>query len=356
MTCSNATKKPRGAPDVHPGLWFVTAMIVFAVFASGVRAQQTPDVTVDEKTEQVLRGSLRWLAQKQLPSGAWTEHGSSHQAAFTAYALMGFMACGNLPNEGEFGKNVARGAQFLLECVRPDGYVAAATGESNMYGHGVACIALGELYGQTRDPAMRPKFERAIKLIVASQNSQGGWRYAPRPADADVSVTVLQVVALRGAKNGGIDVPQKTIDNAVAYVKTCYDPPTGGFTYQPHNRQPGFARTAAAIYSLQVCGLYDDKTVLAGSKFLFDHGSDREWYTYGNFYAAPAQYMIGGDTWRKWYAQTKQLLLPRVRQNGDLAYWDPIDGGRGGTGPVYATSVYTLILAMPYHYIPLYQR
>ena len=27
-----------------------------------------------------------------------------------------------------------------------------------------------------------------------------------------------------------------------------------------------------------------------------------------------------------------------------------------GVGPVYATAVYTTILAMPYHYIPLYQR
>jgi hypothetical protein len=28
----------------------------------------------------------------------------------------------------------------------------------------------------------------------------------------------------------------------------------------------------------------------------------------------------------------------------------------GGVGPTYATAVYVMILAMPYHYIPLYQR
>lgn len=336
----------------------LAGVLVLAPPAPGVRGEEpgADAVIVDEKTEAVLHGSLKWLSSKQQPSGAWSETGHAHQAAFTAYVLMGYMACGNLPNEGEFGGNVARGAQFLLECVRPDGYISAPTGEANMYGHGIASIALGELYGQTRDPMMRPKLERAIKLIVSAQNSQGGWRYAPRPSDADISVTVLQVVALRAAKNAGIDVPQRTIDSAVAYVKSCYDPPTGGFTYQPHNRQPGFARTAAAIYSLQVCGLYDDRTVLSGSKFLFDRSADREWFTYGNFYAAPAQYMIGGDTWKRWYALMKGILLPRVRQAGEMAYWDPVDGGRGGTGTVYATAVYTLILAMPYHYIPLYQR
>ena len=30
--------------------------------------------------------------------------------------------------------------------------------------------------------------------------------------------------------------------------------------------------------------------------------------------------------------------------------------GMGGVGPTYSTAVYTMILAMPYHYIPLYQR
>ena len=36
----------------------------------------------------------------------------------------------------------------------------------------------------------------------------------------------------------------------------------------------------------------------------------------------------------------------------------PATGGRVHplTGPVYCTAVYTMILAMPYHYLPLYQR
>jgi hypothetical protein len=37
-----------------------------------------------------------------------------------------------------------------------------------------------------------------------------------------------------------------------------------------------------------------------------------------------------------------------------MVWWEPFDGQ--GVGPVYATAVYTTILAMPYHYIPLYQR
>jgi prenyltransferase beta subunit len=203
---------------------------------------------------------------------------------------------------------------------------------------------------------MRSKLERIIKLIVASQSDEGGWRYRPIARDADISVTVLQVVALRAAKNAGLEVPQATLDRAVNYVKSCYHAPSGGFCYQP-SRDPGFARTAAAIYSLQVCGLYDDEMVKKGSQYLFKNFKSEDlWFTYGNFYAAPAQYMIGGETWAKWYAQLKEVLLNNVTVKGGLAYWEPkLDQGRP-VGMLYSTAVYTMILAMPYHYVPLYQR
>lgn len=319
-------------------------------------------VKLDAKTEAVVKGALKWLASKQSPNGAWgtTDMEQQHPIAITGYALMAFQAAGQLPGEGEFGKNVSLGLQYLLDNTAPDGLMGNKNNGQYMYGHGVASIALAELYGQTRSPAMKPKLDKIIRVIIGSQNNEGGWRYRPIAYQADISVTVLQVVALRAAKNAGIDVPQQTIDRAVGYVKKCYHPASGGFSYQP-GQSPGFARTAAAIYSLQVCGLYDDPMVKAGSKYLIENQKESrgEWWTYGNFYAAPAQYMFGGDVWQKWYEQYKQVLLTKVTTKGDVSWWDPddvqLDTGRR-VGPVYSTAVYTMMLAMPYHYIPLYQR
>jgi prenyltransferase beta subunit len=316
------------------------------------------NVIVDAKTEHVIHGALKYLATKQSPNGSWNAGGGEHAVAMTAYTLMAFLAAGNTPNEGEYGKNVNRGMQYLLDRVGPDGFITTGTGTSNMYGHGIATIALGELYGMSRDPRLKEKLEKSIHLIQNCQNDEGGWRYAPRKADADLSVTILQVVALRVAKNSGIDVAQDTIDRAVRYVQKCYDKRSGGFTYQPNNNQPGFARTAAGIYGLQVCGLYDDPMIATGSKYLIagldgGPGNMHEWFTYGHFYAAPAMYMVGGDTWKTWYEKVNKLLLDNVRQEGDFASWEPIDHK---VGTIYATAVYTMILAMPYHYVPLYQR
>ena len=345
----------------HSFAW--VPLLVLTVCLAGtatVRAEEPAakdTVVVDAPTEAIIHGALKYLASKQLPNGSWgsSQEEQPYPIAMTGYVLMTFQATGQLPGEGEFGKTVSAGLQFLLDATAADGVMGNRANGNYMYGHGVAAIALAEMYGQTKAPSLRPKLEKIIKLIVASQNPEGGWRYRPIPDQADISVTVLQVVALRAAKNGGLDVPQVTIDRAVKYVKTCFHPNSGGFTYQP-GHQPGFARTAAAIYSLQVCGLYQDMMVKRGSDYLLQNlKAPMDWFTYGNFYAAPAQYMIGGETWQKWYGQLKEILLKNVSTRGEFSYWETsLD--KNPIGMVYCTAVYTMILAMPYHYVPLYQR
>ena len=316
-------------------------------------------VKVDAATEKVIGGALAYLASKQAPNGAWlgeTAEEKRYPIAMTAYTLMAFQAAGHLPGEGEYGKQVDLAVRYLLDEVDEQGLIGESSSGQYMYFHGIATIALAELFGQSQSDALRQKLEKMIKVIISSQNPEGGWRYRPISRDADISVTVLAVVALRAAKNSGLSVPQKTIDDAVGYVRKCFNEGDGGFGYQP-GQGSGFARTAAAIYSLQVCGQYEDESVKAGSKYLnekFKPG-DR-WFTYGNFYAAPAQYMIGGKTWADWYSTVKKALVAKVKtDDGGNQYWDrDLDGS--SPGPIYSTAVYTMILGMPYHYLPLYQR
>lgn len=341
-------------------VWWGAASPV-SLWAQPAPASTQPEVTVDLDTEKLIEGGLRFLASKQSPGGSWSGQNNNHQAAITAYVLMSFLASGNLPGEGPHGKTVQRGLEFLLDCVRPDGYIAAPTGEHNMYGHGIATVVLGEVYGMAgkSDTRIKPALERAVRLIVQTQNDQGGWRYQPRKADADVSVTVLQATALRVAKNSGIDVPQATIDRAADYVRSCFDERSGGFTYQSNAGRggtPGFARTCAAIYTLQVLGFYDDPMVRRGSSYaVAEFSRQREWFTYGNFYGAPAHYMIGGQVWADYYREFKKVVVPRARVTGDQVFWAPIDGGNG-QNESFSTAVYVTVLALPYQYVPLYQR
>ena len=273
----------------------------------------------------------------------------------TGYTLLAFMATGNLPDEGDYSKNVARGMQFLLDSIQPDGLYRGVSEGQYMYNHGIATIALAELYGETHSPVIRAKLQRVVDVIIKAQNASGGWRYTPQSTDADISVTVLQAVALRAAQEAGLSIPKEVIEKAIGYVDSCYNEKEGGFSYQP-GQGPGFARTAAAIYSLQVLGKYDDPKVKSGSAYLFTHLKEHGFWSYGNYYAAPAQYMVGGDTWRDWYSRIKEILLEQVVKSGDTSHWEGNNEGGPALGPVFFTAVNVHILAMPYHFVPLYQR
>src|SRR6516225_7166535 len=71
-------------------------------------------------TEKVIKAALKYLAAKQTPNGSWNAGAGEHPVAMTAYTLMAFLAAGNTPNEGEYGKAVARGTNYLLDRVGPD--------------------------------------------------------------------------------------------------------------------------------------------------------------------------------------------------------------------------------------------
>lgn len=328
------------------------ALILLLGIAWPVHAEEL-EVRVEPEIAEVIRGGLKYLAGQQLPNGSWQDASHAHwTTALTGYALMAFMASGNLPNEGEYGPVVASGQQYLLDALQRDGKFAPVSGQY-MYGHGIATLVLAELYGQTQSAAIRPKLEQAVRVIIQSQNAEGGWRYLPGAQDADISVTVLQTVALRAAKEAGLDVPQTTLDKAVVYIHSCFDARTGGFFYQP-NRQFSFACTAAAIYSLQVLGHYDDPQVQSGADYLAKHFQEKGGYVaYGHFYAGPAAYMLGGEMWKSWYTNLSEELLKTAHRDGAVVSWEKQGSD---PNPTYCTAVYTTILALPYHYVPLYQR
>src|SRR5580704_4942092 len=108
----------------------VALLLALVSISRGAGPTTTPavdqdTVTVDAATDRAIHGGMRFLAGKQQADGSW---GQDHRAAITAYCMISFMASGNLPDEGEFGANVTRSQRFLMQCARPDGFIAAPTG------------------------------------------------------------------------------------------------------------------------------------------------------------------------------------------------------------------------------------
>ncbi len=325
---------------------FVTTLLlaaVFAVPAPSARAEEK--VKVDADTQKSIDQALAWLAENQERDGGW-----GRNAAVTSFALLAFMSNGHVPGQGKYSPEVTKGIRNLLAGAREDGYLVGPNG-GNMYAHGMAALALTQAWGMTGDDDIKKVLKRSIDLIVKTQNHEGGWRYEPSPTGADISVTIMQVMALRGAKDTGLHVPDDTMDNAFKYMKACHDPRSGGYRYQPGGGPAGYARTAAGVCVQQLCGKYAEKELAGAVKYLEQVGDDRGHYWYGHYYAAHAYHQLGGKQWEEYYGRMKKNLSAIQQTNGS---WR--DGRESGVGPAYQTAIAVLILSVPNDYLPIYQR
>lgn len=309
-------------------------------------------VEITSRSRQAVERGLTFLGQSQADDGSYSAERYGRHVGVTALACMAFMADGHLPGRGVYGAQVERGLDFVVRNAHETGLIAAETSHGPMYGHGFATLFLGEIYGMAGDPRVREVLIKAVHLITTTQNPEGGWRYHPRPFDADISVTICQIMALRSARNAGITVPKQTIDRAIAYVRQCQNPTDGGFRYMLNSGGSAFPRSAAGVASLYYAGVYEDEAVTKGLEYLLRQGGQLSksgfgHYYYGHYYAVQALYLAGGHYWRQWFPQIRENLLDRQKPSGE---WSSDHGG------AYGTSMALLILQVPNRLLPIFQR
>lgn len=337
----------------------VGGCLVGAVLPTATAGEANPETTAPQMltpaTEQAIQRGLAFLVQSQAEDGSWGTGPYRGNTAVTALAGLAFLCSGSTPGRGPYGRQIDRVIDYLLVHSQESGLIVSQRGVSHgpMYDHGFAVLFLAECYGMSRRPELREKLGRAVQLIVAAQNQEGGWRYQPRRSEADISVTVCQVMALRAARNAGLFVPKETIDRSIHYVKKSQNP-DGGFMYMLSvGGQSEFARSAAALVALYTAGVYDAPEIQKGldyvAKFQPQAGQVRreQYYFYGHYYAVQAMWWAGGARWLRWFPAVRDDLLARQRPDG--SWTDPIC-------PHCATAMALIILQLPNNVLPIFQR
>jgi prenyltransferase beta subunit len=332
------------------------------------------DGMINDRARNAIVPSLAWLAARQQQDGAFGTGAYSGNVAVSALAGLALMSAGNQPGRGQYGDHVRRAVGYIIR--RSDRQTGLLSNQGQfafqapMYGHGFATLFLAEVYGMVNEQPMRNDLRaalgRAINLIISSQNREGGWRYTPNSQDADLSVTICQIMALRAARNAGIAVPATTAQRCTEYVKRCQDLQSGGFRYQANfGGGPGFARTAAGVVALNSAGIYletprDGDLVRRGLDFLdrsrpgrgggggFLNPEMAFHYFYGHYYAVQAMWLAGGNWWRNWYPAIRDELLRDRRAEG---CWQ-----QGTMCQHYCTAMALIILQVPNNYLPILQR
>ncbi|MEZ6106084.1 MAG: prenyltransferase/squalene oxidase repeat-containing protein [Pirellulaceae bacterium] len=310
---------------------------------------------INADTEAAIERGLRWLAGRQNEDGSLGSGNYARNTGVVGIAGLAFLAQGSSPRQGPWSANLLRAHEFLFAETQGNGLISKQQqSRGPMYEHAFATLLLAESLGTWNHPALRPTLSRAVDLIVASQNDEGGWRYQPRRDDADVSVTAAQVMALRAARNGGIFVPDQCVANAVDYLKRSQNE-DGGFLYMGEERESAFPRSAAAIVALFNAGVSDGQAIENGLSYLADSLPNSEelvgplpsHFFYGHYYAVQAMWHAGPERFAKWYVAIRDLLLERQLDEGQ---WEDQLAGE------YATAMALIILQVPNNLLPILQR
>jgi hypothetical protein len=349
----------------------IIALLLFAtpLFSSTLlsRDNSPPPATVpptDTTVRDSIKRGLAYLASRQDPQTGKFGN-DAYSLAATSLSGMAFLSGGNLPGRGQYCKNVEMAVRFILEqAAGQSGYIQYHA--SNMYSHGFAALFLAEVYGTMPARfALQPKvlkaLKRAVRLIEKCQGGAGGWNYEPVGGQgnyADLSITVCQTNALRAARNTGIAVDKRVVENAIKCVKSGQGT-DGGFCYTV---SPGQGRrssgggtlgcTAGSVCVLIALGAYEDNSAQLGLEYLRRQGMpdgflQYGFFFYGIYYISQAFFMSGEENWNKWWPLVTKSLMPRQQRDGS---WQ----GEGGVE--YGTAIALIVLQMPYRYLPLYQE
>jgi hypothetical protein len=324
------------------------------------------DMITPEAQRAIDRG-LAYLAQSQADDGSWGDRPMyAGNVAVVGLCGLAFLAGGHQPGRGPYGKVVTRALRYVLgrEQNNPPGFLYNPTAGQHgpMYGHGFGTLFLAESHGTIGDRDLRRRvrelLNRSVKVILDAQNNEGGWRYQPYKENADISVTVCQIMALRAARNAGVEVPKTTVDRCVEYVRACQNL-DGGFRYLRQSGVSAFPRSAAGIAALYSAGVYQDPAINRGLQYLArfrpgEFGTGRrdmeQNYLYGHYYAAQVMWTAGGRLWADWFPAIRDELVARSRYRGDGGWLDAQVCGD------YATATACIILQIPNNYLPIMQK
>ena len=197
---------PAGAPRLEPGRADGPhSLRIPAAAAEPLRA----DVMIDEKTERAIKSGLAWLAGQQRDDGSFGVGSIEGSIGNTSLAALALMGADSEQGRGPYRVRVEKALRYVMRNAQPAGFLSVPDKATHgpMYHHAFGVLFLAEAYVRSKRPEIREALEKAVRVIVDSQNDEGGWRYQPIRADADLSVTVCQLNALRAARKAGLDVP-----------------------------------------------------------------------------------------------------------------------------------------------------
>ena len=375
-------------------------------------------------SEGAVNVSLQWFKRHQSPNGSWDylnyyknctegarcepgelkdpKEEKEYTTAMTGYGVLCYLGAGydhKTPNK--FKSVVKKGLEFLVNSQEK------GTGQLDKrnYAHAIATMALAEAYAMTSDVDLREPAQKAVNYILSRQNqdtSKGGlgWDYVGPNSRNDSSVTGWNVMALKSALAGGLNIGNgmagaktwldkswrasnspELVKAGVAFKEAAsmtatdksrfaYDWRTGATTLPIEAEDPKDPKSPKEVKGMApkpgsgsqsmecvglVCGVFLGRTSgdpliesLANTVMAHQMPTRYPCNTYYMYYNTLAIFQVGGDRWKKWNATVRDMLVNSQRKTQDCmdGSWDK----SGGNSRLFSTALNTLCLEVYYRY------
>jgi peptidoglycan hydrolase-like protein with peptidoglycan-binding domain len=340
-------------------------------------------------TESAVEAALRWLKRHQEADGHWdcrkyggTTLRNEGSVGVTGLATLAFLGAGYTHKTGKYKDNVRRAVKWLVKQQQDNGLLISGAREPG-YPHAISGLALAEAYGMTKDAGLRGPAQKAVEYSISThQASYSGWRYKARQG-GDLSVTGWFVMQLKSARIAGLRVDGAGFQGAANFLNRVTSKGGGGM-YQP-GKGVAPAMTAVGMVSRQFMGTPNtDPLLVGGANYLLralpewkigDRPQDRKLIPcsrntlyrrdfYYFYYGTLCMFQQGGDSWKKWNAALKPVLLENQKKGGPMdgtvndvdGSWDPWGNSGKRAGRVFQTAVGALCMEVYYRYLPMYTK
>ena len=319
-----------------------------------------PKHITPETLKSVIKG-LDFLSIKQADDGSWIMGGGEgYPVAMTALAGTAMLAHGNSPTRGKYAKNILgrrrvpgalRNAHWPAH--RPLTRLGPTHARARICPHvpglrirddhqGIAPPESAGRRPQSRDPDQPgPEPSRRLDLHPRRRRRRVRDRH-PGPGPA-------------GSPQRRFPRSQSRHRRGRALLERCKTP-EGGIQYSLFaGGGPRLPISAAAVATLYNAGQFDSTIATDCLKYVWDKFRATEGWDkgdghsfYAHLYASQGFYMAGDQYWDTYFPATRDQLLAMQGPDGS---WPG-----EGVGVVYGTSIATIILQLPYKYLPIFQR
>lgn len=331
----------------------------------------TPIQTTQTKAQQPA--PVPWLVSHQEADGRWDADGfRSHDpdgsqrgtpgieeadVAVTSLATLAFLGDGNTATVGPYRKTVASAVSWLAEQQDPEsGWIGEQGHPRSLRYHALATVALSESDLFSPSAVGRTGCRHAVRLLSDRVLEDGGWSSDGTANMATDGLTTGWVfLALRSARDSGVEVDDALLSGAIAWFEAHADEQTGLVSNSSDGTTDWKATALGVLCRVMTLGPDDEKDpalVAAGDQLsrlqpLWSPdgaGMDPELW----FLASLAAYRLGGEPWKRWNKTLKGLLVDKNRVIHDAV--TPVDPELLAEGSVAGVACATLSVEIYFRY------